>query len=227
MAPALHLRRWWWVVASVAGIGLVAWYVWWSTRLSRVVDRVLTMQSALQQASALASATERIPDAWVPDLTWEVVRDDTEIEALRIWVQSRIPSKLIPPSIRYPGADLRRDRALGALVAGRDASEVMRALELAYPKAPPNGAQFLVILYDAISDWEDSGRRSLFLTASRNPDPQVRLASVALVAGNLNTGKNRDRSDGPAWDRLREMLDDQVSVVREAAGLALAESAAK
>jgi hypothetical protein len=224
MARSLHLRRWWWVVASVAGIGLVAWYVWWSTRLSRAVDRVLTMESALQQASAWASATERIPDAWVPDLTWEVVRDDTEIEAMRVWVQSRIPSKLIPPSIRYPGADLRRNRGWVALAAGRDENEVLRALALAYPKAPPNGAQFLVTLYEAISAREDSGRRSLFLTASRNPDPQVRLASVALVAGNLNTGKNGDRSDGPAWDRLRELLDDQVSVVREAATKALAEA---
>lgn len=227
MARSHPRRRWWWVPAAFIGIGLAAGYVWWSTRLSRAVDRVLTMQSALQQASAWASATERIPDAWVPDLTWEVVRDDTEIEALRVWVQSRIPSKLIPPSIRYPGTDQRRDRALGALAAGRDTSEVMRALELAYPKAPPNGAQLLVTFYDAISAREDSGRRSLFLTVSRNPDPQVRLASVALVAGKLNTGKNGDRTDGPAWDRLRELMDDQVSVVREAATKALAEAAGR
>ena len=224
MARSLQFQRWWLLLAAIVGIGLAAGYVWWSTRLSRAVDRVLTMQSALQQGSAWASATERIPDAWVPDLTWEVVRDDTEIEALRGWVQSRIPSKLIPPSIRYPGADLRRNRGWVALAAGRDENEVLRALELAYPKAPPNGAQFLVTLYDAISAPEDYGRRSLFLTASRNPDPQVRLESVALVAGNLNTGRNRDRSDGPAWDRLRELMDDQVSVVREAATKALAEA---
>jgi hypothetical protein len=224
MARPFQIRRWWWVLAAIVGIGLVAWYVWWATRLSRAVDRVLTMQSALQQASAWASAVERIPDAWVPDLTWELVRDDTEIEALRIWVQSRIPSKLIPPSIRYPGAFLRRDRALVALAAGRDDNEFIRALELAYPKAPPAGAQWLVAAYDAISAPGDSGRRSLFLTASRNPDPQVRLAAVALVAGKLNTGRNGDRSDGPAWDRLRELMDDQVSVVREAATKALAEA---
>ena len=139
-------------------------------------------------------------------------------------VQSRIPSKLIPPSIRYPGAYLRRDRALVALAAGRDTSEVLRALELAYPKAPPSGAQWIVAAYEAISAPDDSGRRSLFLTASRSPDPQVRLAAVALVAGKLKTGKNGDRSDGPAWDRLRELLDDQVSVVREAASRALAQA---
>lgn len=221
MARAGHLRRQWWVLVAIVAIGFAAGYVWWSTRLSRAVDRVLAMEAASQQVPA---SVERIPDAWIPDLTWQMVRDDTQLEALRIWVQSRIPSKLIPPSIRYPGAYLRRDRGLVALAAGRDTSEVLRALELAYPKAPPNGAQWLVVTCDDIYGPGDSGRRSLFLAASRNPDPQVRLASVALVAGKLRTGRNGDRSDGPAWDRLRELRDDQVSVVREAATKALAEA---
>lgn len=224
MTRSLPVRRRWWVLAAIVGIGLVAWYVWWSTRLSRAVDRVLAVHAASQQSPSTVSAPDQIPDAWVPDLTWEMVRDDTGFEAFRISVQSRAPSKLIPPSIRYPGAYLRRDRALVALAAGRDIREVLRALELAYPKAPPNGAQWIVAAYEAISAPDDSGRRSLFLTASRNPDPQVRLAAVALVAGKLNTGRNGDRSDGPAWDRLRELLDDQVSVVREAAARALAEA---
>ncbi len=224
MACSFHLRRRWWVLAVIIGIGLVSGYVWWAGRLSRAVDRVLAVQAASQQSPAAVSAVDRIPDAWIADLTWEMVRDDTGFEAFRISVQSRIPSKLIPPSIRYPGAYLRRDRALVALAAGRDTSEFLRALESAYPKAPPSGAEWLVITYEAISDPGDPGRRSLFLTASRNPDPRVRLAAVALVAGKLNTGKNGDRSDGPAWDRRRELLDDQVSVVREAASRALAQA---
>ncbi len=224
MARSLQVRRRWWVLAATVGIGLVGGYVWWSTRLSRAVDRVLAVQAASQQSPATVSVVDRIPDAWIPDLTWEMVRDDTGFEAFRISVQSRIPSKLILPSIRYPGAYLRRDRALVALAAGRDISEVLRALELAYPKAPPNGAQWIVAAYEAISAPDDSGRRSLFLTASRSADPQVRLASVALVAGKLNTGRNGDRGEGPAWDRLRELMDDQISVVREAATKALAEA---
>jgi hypothetical protein len=223
MARPFQIRRCWWVLAAIVGIGLAVGYVWWATRLSRAVDRVIARLVGVP-GPALADPLVRIPDEWVPDLTWEMVRDDTELEGLRIWVESRIPSKLIHPSLRYPGADQRRNRALIAAIAGRDDKAVYRALESAYPKAPPAGAQWLVITYDAISDPGDSGRRSLFLTASRSVDPQVRLAAVALVAGKLNTGRNGDRSDGPAWDRLRELLDDQVSVVREAAQRALAEA---
>jgi hypothetical protein len=223
MARSLQVRRRGWVLVVIIGIGLVSGYVWWAGRLSRAVDRMVVFK----QQHPMACPEERIPDTWISDLTWEMVRDDTELEGLRIWVQRRIPWKLIPPAIRYPGAALRMDRALIALASGRDLKEVLRAMETAYPKAPPAGALWLVITYDAISDPGDSGRRSLFLTASGSSHPQVRLASVALVAGKLNTGKNGDRTDGPVWDRLREMLDDQVSVVREAAGLALAESAGK
>jgi hypothetical protein len=220
MARSLQVRRRWWVLVVIVGIGLVSGYVWWAGRLSRAVDRI----SAFQQEHPMATPVDRIPDAWIADLTWEMIRDDTELEGLRIWVQRWIPWKLIPSAIRYPGAALRMDRALIALASGRDLKEVLRAMETAYPKAPPAGALWLVITYDAISDPGDSGRRSLFLTASGSSHPQVRLASVALVAGKLSTGKNGDGSDRPAWDRLRELLDDQVSVVREAATKALAEA---
>jgi hypothetical protein len=211
------------VLVVIIGIGLVSGYVWWAGRLSRAVDRIVVFK----QQHPMACPEERIPDTWITDLTWEMVRDDTDFEAFWISVQRRIPKQLIPPSLRYPGTALRRDRALIAIEAGREIDEVLRALESAYPKAPPDGAQWLMTAYDVISTPSNSGRRSLFLTASRDPDPRVRWTAVALVAGKLNTGKNGDRTDGPVWDRLREMLDDQVSVVREAAGLALAEAAAK
>jgi hypothetical protein len=211
------------VLVWIFAIGLVSGYLWWAGRLSRAVDRIVVFK----QQHPMACPEERIPDTWITDLTWEMVRDDTDFEAFWISVQRRIPKQLIPPSLRYPGTALRRDRALIAIEAGREIDEVLRALESAYPKAPPDGAQWLMTAYDVISTPSNSGRRSLFLTASRDPDPRVRWTAVALVAGKLNTGKNGDRTDGPVWDRLREMLDDQVSVVREAAGLALAEAAAK
>jgi hypothetical protein len=223
MARSLQVRRRGWVLVWIFAIGLVSGYLWWAGRLSRAVDRIVVFK----QQHPMACPEERIPDTWITDLTWEMVRDDTDFEAFWISVQRRIPKQLIPPSLRYPGTALRRDRALIAIEAGREIDEVLRALESAYPKAPPDGAQWLMTAYDVISTPSNSGRRSLFLTASRDPDPRVRWTAVALVAGKLNTGKNGDRTDGPVWDRLREMLDDQVSVVREAAGLALAEAAAK
>jgi hypothetical protein len=223
MARSLHVRRRWWALAWIVVIALVSGYLWWAGRLSRAVDRMVVFK----QQHPMAYPEERIPDAWVPELLWEVVRDDTDFEVFRMSVQRLIPKKLILPSLRYPGTALRRDRALIALAAGREIDEVLRALESAYPQAPPAGAQWLMTAYDVISTPAHSGRRSLFLTASRNSDPRVRWTAVSLVAGKLNTGKNGDRTDGPVWDRLREMLDDQVSVVREAAGLALAEAAAK
>lgn len=227
MARSLQVRRRWWVLAAIVGIGLVAWYVWWSTRLARAVDRIVTRMVTLQHKHPMAAPVDRIPDAWVPELMSEMVRDDTALEDLRLRVQRRVPSKLIPPFLWYYGSEQRRGSAVLALAVGRGDDEVLRTLESVFPKAPTAGAQWIITAYDELSTEDHPGRRSLFLTASRNPDPQVRLASVALVAGNLNTGKNGDRSDGPAWDRLRELLDDQVSVVREAAGLALAEAAAR
>jgi len=155
---------------------------------------------------------------------WEMVREDTALEDLRLRVQRRVPSKLIPPFLWYYGTEQRRGSAVLALAVGRGDDEVLRTLESAFSKAPTAGAQWIITAYDELSPPEYSGRRSLFLTASQDPAPQVRLAAVALVAGKLNTGKNGDRTDGPAWDRLREMLDDQVSVVREAATKALAEA---
>ncbi len=223
MARSFQVRRRWWVLVAIVGIGLVSGYVWWAGRLSRAVDRMVVFK----QQHPMSSPEERIPDTWISDLTWEMVRDDTDFEAFRISVQRRIPKQLIPPSLRYPGTALRRDRALIALEAGREIDEVLRALESAYRKAPPDGAQWIMTAYDVISTPAHPGRRSFFLTASRDPDPRVRWTAVSLVAGKLNTGKNGDRTDGPAWDRLRELLDDQVSVVREAAGLALAEAAGR
>lgn len=198
---------------------MVCGFLWWSTRLSRAIGRVVAFRSEFPRASSAG----RIPDDWVPDLALELIRDETGVEALHDWIQGRLPSGLIPAPFRYAGGSERRMRALGALAYGRKTEELLGVLVSAYPKAPPNGAQWVLGVYAAMSPPGYPGRCSLFHLASRNPDPVVRVQAIVLLNQGLGTGVKQSTRDAAVRARLRELMEDQVSVVREAARKALAE----
>jgi hypothetical protein len=197
------------LVMGLCLLCLLAGYVWWSTRLSRAIDRIFVQQ----QQAPMSCPVEPIPAEWLPELAWEIARDRSELEAVREWIEGVLPPKSVPEALcsRPPG--LRRDRALIALAASRDLEEVLDLLEGILPRASTDGTEWILSLSEAITTPGHPRRTSLFLAASMHPDPRIRHSALELV----DPSPGRPARSAEVRVRVEAMVDDQVSVVRERA----------
>lgn len=117
----------------VVGLGLLcllAGYVWWSTRLSRALTKLVDQQ----QQTPVGSRVEPIPAEWLPDLAWELVRDPSHIEEVCAWIEDALPQAMLG-SPRLNSVAVRRNRYAAGLMTGRRPEEVLPALEGVFPRA--------------------------------------------------------------------------------------------
>jgi len=201
------------LVMGLCLLCLLAGYVWWSTRLSRAIDRIL-----VQHAQPPVDApVELIPDEWLPDLAWEIARDRSELEHVVERIEGVLPPRLVPEAFRRLSPSKRRKRAADAMMAGREPADILHILEGVFPTAPTEGAEEILALVAAFAPPGHPRRTSLFLKASTHPDPAIRSRSLTLIEP---VGQRPARS-AEVMVRVQAMLDDQVSVVRERAGRVL------
>ena len=193
----------------VVGLCLLVGYVWWSTRLSRAIDRILVQQAQ----TPVGAPVDPIPAEWLPDLAWEIARDRSELEHLVERVGEVLPPRLVPEAFRRLSPSKRRERAARTLMAGREPEDILHLLEGVFPRAPTGGAEEIVALVAAIAPGGHPRRTTLFLKASTHPDPAIRSRSLLLID---LPGQQPARS-AEVLVRVQAMLDDQVSVVRERA----------
>jgi|GEM_PF-6275800 len=209
MARSLQVRRWWWVLAATVGIGFVGGYVWWAGRVSREVERILSY------SGEVLPEEQKLSKDLIPAVTREMIRDDTRLESWANWLESRVPPAVFPTwALPVRGAE-RQARMAMALEQGRGNEEMIAVFEAAFPKVGGESARFLLMYYnEAAPPWHAS-RSRLFLAATSRPDPDLRANGCYLLRE-----LPEDRRSPQVRSRLRELLGDQVSLVREAAVLA-------
>jgi hypothetical protein len=209
MARSLHIRRRWWAFAWIVAIALVMGYVWWAGRLSREVERILTY------SGEILPEEQKLSKDLIPAVTYEMIRDDTRLESWVNWLESRVPPAVFPTwALPVRGAE-RQSRMAMALEQGRGNEEMIAVFEAAFPKAGGESARFLLMYYNEAAPVWHKSRSRLFLAATLSPDPDLRAHGCYLLRG-----LPEDRRSPQVRSRLRELLGDQVSLVREAALLA-------